>query len=282
MSTKENINHNYQYKPPRDNKTIIGIIVILIGVGLILRNLIPAILPSWIFSFPMVLLIIGILIGARNNFKGWTGWTLIIIGALGLINNTMISLSFLRPIAFPIIIIVIGLSIIFRSRKKNIPPPTGPYQFSNEQGPPVTASSPDAGYLLPHVDASHESFEQTNYQDSQHQNINDDFVVLNSYLGGNNRMVMSKNFKGAKLTCMLGGIEIDLHNADFTGTVVIDVFCAFGGVEIRVPSNWYVKNEITPIMGGMEDDRRHITHVAADKVVILRGHVIMGGVELKS
>jgi predicted membrane protein len=52
----------------------------------------------------------------------------------------------------------------------------------------------------------------------------------------------------------MGGIELDLRQAGTeNGTAVIDVFVLWGGIEITVPPDWAVSNEITPIMGGAED-----------------------------
>ena len=47
-------------------------------------------------------------------------------------------------------------------------------------------------------------------------------------------------FRGADLIAVMGGCEIDLRQAAINGEAVIDVFCMWGGIEIRVPEDWTV------------------------------------------
>ena len=60
---------------------------------------------------------------------------------------------------------------------------------------------------------------------------------------------------------------------------MIDVFVLWGGIEIIVPPDWAVSNEITPIMGGAEDGSTG-TQQAKHRLVV-KGVVIMGGVDIK-
>lgn len=284
------MSQQYNYKAPKDNKVLVGIIVVLVGVAFLMKALLPTILPRWLFSWQMVLIVVGLFIGARNQFRGWVCWVLIGVGLFNIINGNVVSLAFLRPVIFPAVIIFIGLSIIFRSRKAPIPP-TPPSTPSPYQPPVDPLIKPDPASLIqsplvdnPGISNNFHEGKQDNFHEatSATGHSDEDYVILSTYLGGNNRVVTSKRFQGAKLTCIMGGLEIDLHNADFQGTVVVDVFCAFGGLEIKVPSNWYVRNEVTPIIGGMEDNRRNFITHSQDKVLIIRGNVLFGGIELKS
>jgi hypothetical protein len=57
----------------------------------------------------------------------------------------------------------------------------------------------------------------------------------------------------------------------------------FGGAEIIIPANWQVKSEIVSIFGGMEDNRyQRISDDGPEKVLILKGTCVFGGVEIKS
>src|SRR5690606_41635639 len=58
--------------PPSSNKssTTVGTIIILFGVFLLLRNLdLGFLFPNWLFSFPMILIIIGLVIGVNSKFQ---------------------------------------------------------------------------------------------------------------------------------------------------------------------------------------------------------------------
>src|SRR4051794_39332933 len=74
-------------------------------------------------------------------------------------------------------------------------------------------------------------------------------------MGGVSRRSNTQTFRGADLTAVMGGCEIDLRQASIApGTeAVIDVFAFWGGIEIKVPEDWTVSSRVVPIMGGIED-----------------------------
>ncbi len=100
-------------------------------------------------------------------------------------------------------------------------------------------------------------------------------------LGGVSRASNSRTFKGGDLTAILGGCEIDLRQAAIDGEAVLDVFAICGGVEIRVPDDWMVVSRVTPVLGGYDDKTRPPQSAGAHRLVI-RGFVIMGGIEVKN
>jgi hypothetical protein len=101
-------------------------------------------------------------------------------------------------------------------------------------------------------------------------------------MGGVARRSNAQAFRGADLTAVMGGCEIDLRQASIEpGTeAVIDVFAMWGGIEIKVPPDWTVVTRAIPIMGGVEDK----THApaTADKRLIIRGLLLMGGAGVKN
>lgn len=91
----------------------------------------------------------------------------------------------------------------------------------------------------------------------------------------------SQDFRGSSLSAILGGYELDLTGANIAQSpAIIDLFVLWGGIEIYVPENWEIVGEVTPIMAGFEVKTRG----AADptKRLIVRGMVLMGGVEVKN
>jgi hypothetical protein len=102
-----------------------------------------------------------------------------------------------------------------------------------------------------------------------------------AFWSGVERRVSSPDFRRADLTAVMGGIELDLRGASTaTGTAVVDVFALMGGIEITVPTDWVVVNQIMPILGGVED--KSTGTQASQHRLILRGFVLMGGVEIKT
>lgn len=92
---------------------------------------------------------------------------------------------------------------------------------------------------------------------------------------------VSAGFKRANLAAVMGGIELDLRPAVMVGgRATVEVFVLMGGLEITVPPDWSVANEALVIMGGVDDRSNGST--GGTKVLVIRGLVLMGGVELKT
>lgn len=106
-------------------------------------------------------------------------------------------------------------------------------------------------------------------------------VSAMAVLAGVNRRSNSKTFRGGDLTAVMGGCQIDLTQATIDGEAVIDVFAMWGGIELRVPENWSVSGRVTPILGGYED-KTHPSAETTTQRLLVRGFVIMGGVEIKN
>jgi predicted membrane protein len=102
-----------------------------------------------------------------------------------------------------------------------------------------------------------------------------------AFWSGVKRRVSSPTFRRADVTAIMGGIEMDFRPATAArGDAIVDLFVVMGGVEITVPPDWAVSNQILAIMGGVED--RSTGTEASTTRLILRGFVLMGGVEVKT
>lgn len=98
---------------------------------------------------------------------------------------------------------------------------------------------------------------------------------------GKQRKVTSPTFRRGDLTAIMGGIELDLRGAGTAnGEAVIDLFVMWGGIEIWVPPDWSVSNEVGVLMAGSED--KSGGSQASRHRLVVRGFAIMGGVEIKT
>ncbi len=100
-----------------------------------------------------------------------------------------------------------------------------------------------------------------------------------AFWSGVERRIKSPAFKRGEFTVVMGGIEVDLREAATTGDAVIDVFVVWGGLEIRVPPDWSVSNQVVAILGGAVD--KSTGSRDAKNHLLLRGFVLMGGIEVK-
>jgi len=230
-----------------------GIFILLIGVAALLKAYFLN-FPDWVFSWQMLLIALGFFIGIRKDFRGGGWLILILIGGIFLLNDVYPELTF-RRYMWPVALIVVGLFIIMRPRRR----------WKDQFDEKTTASNTE-----------------TIFGGDTHY-AKDDFVESTSIFGGAKKIIISKNFKGGDLVSIFGGTELDLSQADFTGTAIIELTTIFGGTKLLVPSNWSVKSEAVTIFGGIEDKRRMQTITeATEKILILRGTVLFGGIDIKS
>lgn len=111
----------------------------------------------------------------------------------------------------------------------------------------------------------------------------DDYVRSFAVMGAVTRRNESTAFRGGELTAVMGGVELDLTNAaPAGGRAVVDVFAIWGGIDIRVPDDWRVEVEATPVMGGVESNARLARDAEVAGTLVVRGFVMMGGVEIKN
>jgi predicted membrane protein len=102
-------------------------------------------------------------------------------------------------------------------------------------------------------------------------------------LGGTEQRSNAADFRGGDVTAILGGAKIDLRNASIkSGDAVIDTFAMWGGIEIIVPRGWSVSVQGTPILGAYEDKSEQHPETAGGPRLVVRGVVVMGGVEIKN
>ena len=69
-------------------------------------------------------------------------------------------------------------------------------------------------------------------------------------LGGNEKKNKSTNYKGSKITAIMGGAMLDLRKATIEKEATIEVTTFCGGIEIRVPKNVIMKDQTNSVLGG--------------------------------
>lgn len=233
-----------------------GIFIVLIGIAALLRASIPD-FPEWIFTWKMLLIALGLFLGFRHGFRGAAWFILIMVGGAFLLRDIFPDLA-IRRFIWPVVLIGIGMLIILRPRRKM-------WQQCGPKMPSGNNSASDT-YINPEETWS-----------------KDDFVDSTSIFGGDKKRILSKDFKGGDIVNIFGGTELNLTQADIQGKVTIEITTIFGGTKLIVPSNWEVKSEAVTVFGGLEDKRSLGTIVTdSNKVLVLKGTVIFGGIEIKN
>ncbi|QUI22676.1 hypothetical protein HZI73_10360 [Vallitalea pronyensis] len=120
------------------------------------------------------------------------------------------------------------------------------------------------------------SREKINRMDSK------DVIDHISIFSGRDVINNSSDFKGGNLFTVFGGIDVDLTQANILShePIVIDVFAAFGGIELKVPIDWRVEYHGISLFGGA--DNKTVLSAQNNKVLIIKGLVIFGGLDIKN
>ena len=76
-------------------------------------------------------------------------------------------------------------------------------------------------------------------------------IDLIAILNGVELKSRAQAFRGGSMFSWLGGIAVDLRDAQLTGDAHLDVHSVFGGIAIRVPATWRVESNVKAIAGGV-------------------------------
>ncbi len=216
----------------------------------------------------IILIIVGVLIAAKSFdlldfslfFDGW--WTLFIIvpcviglfterdklgNLIGIIIGIflllscwdILSFSFLWKLIVPLVIVAIGIKMIF----------SGVFSGKTEK-------------IFKNLDINKSSANTSN-----------------AVFSGNELNFDGKEFNGANLNAIFGGVECDLRGAVIEQDCAIKVSAIFGGVDIFVPTNVNVEVISNSLFGGVSNKTKH--NKESDITVYINCTCLFGGADIK-
>jgi len=111
----------------------------------------------------------------------------------------------------------------------------------------------------------------------------DSRVNVVAVMGGVERTHSSSDFLGGDVTVFMGGGELDLRQSHIgDDDAVIQIFALWGGYDIKVPPDWIVSLEVVPLLAGVEDTRTQHERRDGAPTLVIKGVVIMGGIEVNN
>ncbi len=225
---------------------VLGLIIIAVGVIFTLDNLDIIYARDYLRYWPALLIVYGVVRILQPHSRGGNFWgvVLVFVGSAMLIDR--LDIFYFRLWDFwPLLLVALGAMMILRTGYRR----RGDNAVADEGEQPSDSSS---------------------------------FVNASAILGGSRRNVHTTDFRGGELTAVMGGCDIDLRNASIANSpAVLDVFAFWGGIEIKVPQAWTVSFEGTPILGGYDDKTFHQMADVGQRLII-RGTIVMGGVEVRN
>jgi predicted membrane protein len=240
-----------------NTSVLFGVLIATVGLLFLLKQFKPRLFDFQIW--PLFLIAGGLINGSKKGFSRPVPIALIGIGMAYLIPEFPIYKDvYSNQLLWPILLILAGVFIAFRARKKD-------------------------NFLMAERDSFAQRFDMNKPESFNAKEEN--FVHIEAYFGGRKEIITSKQFNGCTATAICGGAEINLMQADnLVQPMIIDLRVLLGGIEIIVPSHWEIINEVDVLLGGIEDKRnlRTPSEMGDSKKLLLRGSVTLGGLELKS
>ena len=230
-------------------KILVATLFIVAGVLLLARNVgwITEDLFSALVSWQMLLIVFGIYMMTKRAFI--RGLILFAIGAYFLAPHVAWLPVDVNAILLPVVLVGIGLAFIFKPRKQR---PWG----GNPRG---------------------KEFMNTQYESA------DGILRSENSFSGVRQVVLDEVFRGGTIQNTFGGTAIDLRRTTLPeGETFLDIACTFGGIEIYVPSSWKIVFRCNSCLGGCEDKRFGDGVIDQSRVLVIRGDVTFGGIEIKS
>ena len=249
---RDEIRERYQGRYSGSSRVWMGLIFLLIGIAAILKlEFFPEI--AWLYDWPVILIILGLFIGIRHNFRHASWFILMLIGGVFLVKHNFPDLIMYKYL-WPAALIALGIFFILKPRRNDL-------HWKGDDGDEKKTGSAIA--------------------DGNAAATDEELIDSSSVFGGTKKKIFSKNFKGGEIVNVFGGTEIDLSQSDINGEARLDLTQIFGGTKLIIPANWKLTMKNTAILGGIEDKRPNQPY-DPNKVLILTGISMFGGIEIRS
>jgi predicted membrane protein len=246
-------------KEHRRGKIFGGVLIVFAG-SLFLAKELGAEIPQWIFTWKMFLIALGLIIGVKHKFMH-PGWLiLVLIGGAFLACDLYPGIT-LKPVLWPVLVILFGLFIIFKPRRKHKERYWKKWQ-------------------------KHHGRHHSHYRNEccmEASDSSEEVLDDTTFMGGIKKNILTKNFKGGEVVAVFGGTELNLLQADFENTATLEITCVFAGVKLIVPANWEVNSELVSAFGSVEDKRPVQPKTEGPvKTLVLKGTVFFGGIDIRN
>ena len=246
----------------RRGKIAGGLLIVAAGTLFLAREL-GAEIPYWLFTWKVLLIAIGLVLGVKHKFMH-AGWlVLVVIGGAFLVTDMYPAIA-IKPLLWPVLLIAFGLFIIFKPKRKR----KEQYWKKWEK----------------HYEKRYSKYNRECFMNEEASTTSEDLLDSVTFMGGIKKNVITKNFKGGDVTAVFGGVEINLLQADFNESATLELTCVFAGIKLIIPSNWEINSDFVSAFGSVEDKRQVQPKNPEEitKILVLKGNVFFGGIEIRN
>jgi predicted membrane protein len=109
-----------------------------------------------------------------------------------------------------------------------------------------------------------------------------DDLAISQFFSSSARRVESQNFRGGRAEVVFGSAKIDLRGAKLAGGQATLVLSAvFGEIDVFVPREWQVVLAGTPVLGSIESRRAATPDAQRTGTLSIQGSAVFGSIEVK-
>jgi hypothetical protein len=258
----------------RNGGPIVGLVFLLVG-GILISRAVGVPIPDFIISWQMLLITIGVFSGLASRFRnpGFIFPTL--IGTIFLLRDYFPGML---PDAFilPSVLIFVGIFLIFKPRG---------WRRGWRENPGENLDSSAATTSIGETPPTEPSFQNTGNTNFFNSGTTDtsisDRLDETAVFGNIRKTLITKNFIGGEVSTVFGSAEINLLQADIQQSARLEINAVFGSIRLIVPTHWQVKMKTAAVLGGIEDKRpKHAIY--SDKILVLEGNAVFGGIQIES
>lgn len=255
----------FVYRRRLSGKLLIASLLILSGIVLLARNL------GWItnevfdviMSWQTLLVVLGVYTIIHRHYI--SGVILLAVGAYLLFGTNIGLPTNIQMLVWPIALIACGILFFTKSCNRR--------HWINHHA---------HHYQHMRMERCRNYREHFNNTTDEQYKSEDGFLNSNNVFGGVRHVVLDEVFKGANVRSSFGGTTIDLRRTTILpGETYIDLDCNWGGVELYIPSEWKVVFKCNSFFGGYEDKCWQNANINQELILVIRGNISFGGLEIK-
>ncbi len=249
--------HGVSFSFNSEKKGAIGfaVLVLLVGALLLAANLLKWNVGFWDILWPSALLVLG-LFGLYPRFSFFS-LACTLCGGFFLLSNLNVFQADLHGILFPVLLLLLGVSLLVDALRKSRKP-----AFSITYNSDDDDADDDEGSL------------QNDYSSDE------DSFTFRAKFGDSRTRVDVAHLRHGQIDVAFGDYTLDLSDvASVTDDCVVDSSCSFGNLTLLVPSRFRVRSESRTAFAGTTVGGTPDAH--CEGTITLSGSVHFGGISIK-